>query len=364
LLEVLDPAQNSQFRDHYLDLPFDLSAVLFIATANVMDTVPAALRDRLEVIDIPGYTEDDKLQIARRYLVPRQLEHNGLKPGQVKISDGALRRIVREYTREAGVRGLEREMATLARKTARAIVMGETTSVTVNNRVLGELLGPPRFLQEVIAREAEVGVATGLAYTPTGGDVLFVEARVVPGKGNLLLTGQLGDVMKESAQAALTYARARARALGLGSEDPLSDKDVHVHVPAGAVPKDGPSAGITMATAIVSALTRRPVDHAIGMTGEITLRGRVLPIGGLKEKVLAAHRAGLRCIIAPRENRRDLEEIPSRVRKQMEFVFVDHMDQVLSVALKPDVQPERAEVKPLRRSTRRVRDGVAAATGT
>jgi ATP-dependent Lon protease len=361
LLEVLDPAQNSDFRDHYLDLAFDLSSVLFIATANVMDTVPPALRDRLEVIDIPGYTEDDKLQIARRYLVPRQLTENGLTPDQVRISDAALRRIIREYTREAGVRNLEREIATVARKTARAIVMDEARSVTVSNRAIAEMLGPPRFQQEVATREDEVGVATGLAYTPTGGEVLFIEARAVPGKGSLTLTGQLGDVMKESAQAALTYARARGRALGLGSDDPLSNKDIHVHVPAGAVPKDGPSAGITMATAIISALTRRPVDHTLGMTGEITLRGRVLPIGGLKEKVLAAHRAGLRRVIAPRENRRDLDEIPPRVRSQVTFTFVDHMDQVLNAALKPEIQPERTEVKPLRRGTRRNADEVAAA---
>jgi ATP-dependent Lon protease len=360
LLEVLDPAQNSDFRDHYLDVRFDLSSVLFIATANVMDTVPPALRDRLEVIDIPGYAEEDKVQIARRYLVPRQLSENGLRPDQVKVSDSALRRIIREYTREAGVRNLERELATVARKTARAIVMGETPSVAVTNRTITELLGPPRFQQEVAERQDEVGVATGLAYTPTGGEVLFIEARALPGKGNLVLTGQLGDVMKESAQAALTFARSRSQALGLGTTDPLADKDVHVHVPAGAVPKDGPSAGITMATAIISALTRRPVDHTVGMTGEITLRGRVMPIGGLKEKVLAAHRAGLTRVIVPRDNRRDLEEIPPRVRKQIAFVFVDHMDQVLNTALKREIQPERSEVKPLRRGNRRAQDGVAA----
>jgi ATP-dependent Lon protease len=359
LLEVLDPAQNSDFRDHYLDVSFDLSSVLFIATANVLDTIPPALRDRLEVMDLPGYTEEDKLQIARRYLVPRQLAENGLDANRVSISQTALRRIIREYTREAGVRNLEREIANVARKAARAIVMGESPTVAVSARRVAELLGPPRFQQEVVAHEDEVGVATGLAYTPTGGEVLFVEARVVPGKGNLVLTGQLGEVMKESAQAALTYARARGRALGLGADDPLADRDVHVHVPAGAVPKDGPSAGITMATAIVSALTRRPVDHCVGMTGEITLRGRVLPIGGLKEKVLAAHRAGLTRIIAPRENRRDLEEIPARVRKEIAFTFVDHMDQVLNAALKREIRPERAEVKPLRRA--RAREGVAAA---
>jgi ATP-dependent Lon protease len=362
LLEVLDPAQNSDFRDHYLDVPFDLSSVLFIATANVMDTVPPALRDRLEVIDIPGYTEDDKLQIARRYLLPRQLAENGLEARQVRVSDSALRRLIREYTREAGVRNLEREIATVARKIARAIVMGEATRMTVSNRTVSEMLGPPRFQQEVATREDEVGVATGLAYTPTGGEVLFIEARAVPGRGNLVLTGQLGDVMKESAQAALTFARARGRELGLGTDDPLANKDIHVHVPAGAIPKDGPSAGITMATAIISALTRRPVDHCVAMTGEITLRGRVLPIGGLKEKVLAANRAGLTRVIAPRDNRRDLDEIPARVLKETTFTFVDRMDQVLNTALKREVQPERAAVEPLRRGTRRAQDGVAAAS--
>jgi ATP-dependent Lon protease len=362
LLEVLDPAQNSDFRDHYLDVPFDLSNVLFIATANVLDTVPPALRDRLEVIDIPGYTEDDKLQIAQRYLLPRQLAENGLESRQVRVSASALRRIIREYTREAGVRNLEREIATVARKIARAIVMGEATRMTVSNRTVAEMLGPPRFLQEVATREDEVGVATGLAYTPTGGEVLFIEARAVPGRGNLVLTGQLGDVMKESAQAALTYARARGRQLGLGSDDPLANKDVHVHVPAGAVPKDGPSAGITMATAIISALTRRPVDHGVAMTGEITLRGRVLPIGGLKEKVLAANRAGIAHVIAPRDNRRDLEDIPARVRKETTFTFVEHMDQVLNTALKREVQPERDDVEPVRRASRRAQEGVAAAS--
>jgi len=278
-------------------------------------------------------------------------EH-GLLLSQVRFADKAVYGIIREYTHEAGVRNLEREIATVARKTARALVMGEARSVTVSNRTITEMLGPTRFQQEVATREDEVGVATGLAYTPTGGEVLFIEARVVPGKGNLTLTGQLGDVMKESAQAALTYARARGRALGLGADDQLADKDVHVHVPAGAVPKDGPSAGITMATAIISALTRRPVDHTLAMTGEITLRGRVLPIGGLKEKVLAASRAGITRVVAPRDNRRDLAEIPARVQKQITFTFVDHMDQVLTAALKREVQPERAEVnvKSLRRT--------------
>jgi ATP-dependent Lon protease len=360
LLEVLDPAQNSDFRDHYLDVPFDLSTVLFIATANVLDSVPPALRDRLEVIDLPGYAEEDKLAIARRYLVPRQISENGLTAEQLKFSPGGLRLIIREYTREAGVRNLEREIATVARKAARAVVMGDSTAVTVTTRKVREMLGPQRFASEVAEHEDEVGVATGLAFTPTGGEVLFVEARIVPGKGTLVLTGQLGDVMKESAQAALTYARSRSHALGLGDDDPFADRDVHVHVPAGAVSKDGPSAGITMATAIISSLTRRPVDHCVAMTGEITLRGRVLPIGGLKEKVLAAHRAGLDRIIAPRDNRKDLEEIPQRVRKHITFTWVDHMDQVLNAALKREIRAERAQVKPVR-AGRRARDKVAAA---
>jgi ATP-dependent Lon protease len=361
LLEVLDPAQNFDFRDHYLDVPFDLSRVLFIATANMLDTIPPPLLDRLEVIDIPGYTEDDKLHIARRFLVPRQLHENGLEPGQLKISDAALRRIIRAYTREAGVRNLEREIATVARKSVRQIVMDGAAVVSITPRQLNEVLGPAKFQSEVAEREDEVGVATGLAYTPVGGEVLFIEARTVPGKGNFVLTGQLGDVMKESAQAAVTYARSRAAALGLSSDDPLADLDLHVHIPAGAVPKDGPSAGITLATAIISALTRRPVDHTIGMTGEITLRGRVLPIGGLKEKVLAAHRAGLRRIVLPRDNRKDLEDIPAHVRRQMTFTFVEHMDQVLNAALKREVRRERTEVRPFRRSPRRGREPVAAA---
>src|SRR6266542_2378218 len=358
LLEVLDPAQNSDCRNHYLDVPFDLSTVLFIATANVLDTVPPALRDRLEVIDLPGYAEDDKLQIAKHYLVPRQLAENGLTPEQLSFAAPGLRRIIRDHTREAGVRNLEREIATVARKAARAVVMGDAAAVNVTARKARELLGPPRFISEVAEREDEVGVATGLAFTPVGGEVLFVEARIVPGKGDLILTGQLGDVMKESAQAALTYARSRSAALGLGEADPFADRDVHVHVPAGAVSKDGPSAGITMATAIISALTRRPIDHCVGMTGEITLRGRVLPIGGLKEKVLAAHRAGLDRILAPRENRKDFEEIPARVRKQITFTWVDHMDQVLNVALKREIRAERSTVKAVR--VRRTRDKVAA----
>jgi ATP-dependent Lon protease len=362
LLEVLDPAQNFDFRDHYLDLPFDLSAVLFIATANVLDTVPPALRDRMEVIDLPGYTEDDKVQIARRYLVPRQIQENGLEAAGLRISDAAVRAIIRSYTREAGVRNLEREIATTARKSARRLLMGEVKPpIVVGVRQVRELLGPPQVQAEVAERTDEVGVATGLAWTPVGGEVLFVEARIVPGKGVITLTGQLGDVMRESAQAALTYARSRAQALGLGTKDPLADRDLHVHVPGGAVPKDGPSAGITLATAIVSALTRRPVDHSIGMTGEITLRGRILPIGGLKEKLLAAERAGLRKVLIPRDNRNDLEEVPARVRKALQITPVEHMDEVLNAALRPEVRKEQPALVPARRrASRRPPEPVAA----
>jgi ATP-dependent Lon protease len=364
LLEVLDPSQNFDFRDHYLDVPFDLSRVLFVATANVLDTIPGPLRDRLEIIDIPGYTDEDKRQIARRYLVPRQLKENGLTADQLRITDAALLRVIREYTREAGVRNLEREIGTIARKLARRVAMNADNGPTVvTPRQVPDLLGPPRLIQEVAEREDEVGVATGLAYTPVGGEVLFVEASLVPGRGSLILTGQLGDVMKESVQAALTYARSRGTALGLGDGDPLDGRDIHVHVPAGAVPKDGPSAGITMATAIVSALTRRPVDHTVAMTGEITLRGRVLPIGGLKEKVLAAHRAGIKRIIIPRDNRKDLEEIPARVRRDLDFVPVENVDQVLNVALKRQVRPEKPAVRLARpRRTKTRTEEVAAAT--
>jgi ATP-dependent Lon protease len=361
LLEVLDPAQNNDFRDHYLDVPFDLSAVLFVATANVLDTIPPALRDRMEIIDIPGYTEDDKVQIARRYLLPRQLRENGLAPQTLRVSDTALRAVVRGYTREAGVRNLEREIATIARKSARRLLMGEITPpIVVGVRSIGELLGPPRVQSDLAERSDEVGLATGLAWTPAGGEVLFVEARVVPGRGNVVLTGQLGDVMRESAQAAATYVRSRAQALGLGNTDPLAERDLHVHVPGGAVPKDGPSAGITMATAIASALTGRPVDHTVGMTGEITLRGRVLPIGGLKEKLLAAQRAGLRQVLIPRENRRDLEEVPPRVRRALEITPVEHMDQVLNAALKTHIQPEAPRLTRVRQ--RRQREPVAASS--
>jgi ATP-dependent Lon protease len=340
LLEVLDPEQNHSFVDHYLDVPFDLSHVLFIATANVLDTIPGPLRDRMEVIEISGYTEEQKLHIATRYLVLRQLEEHGIAADQLEIEVGALRRIVNEYTREAGVRSLERQIAAVCRRVARRIASGETAKVTVVAEDIPEYLGTPRVRPDIAEKEDAVGVVAGLAWTPVGGDILFVEARAVPGRGNLILTGQLGDVMQESARAAHTFARSRAKALKLPTNF-YENTDIHVHVPAGAIPKDGPSAGVTMATAIVSALTQRPVARDVGMTGEVTLRGRVMPIGGLRDKVLAAHRAGLKRVILPQENERDLEEVPESVRSELAFIPVDHVDEVLAVALLPEKKPER-----------------------
>ncbi len=359
LLEVLDPAQNNDFRDHYLDVPFDLSAVLFVATANVLDTIPPALRDRMEIIDIPGYTEDDKVQIARRYLLPRQLRENGLEPQTLRISDAALRAVARGYTREAGVRNLEREIATIARKSARRLLMGEITPPIVVG-VRSDRRAARSTARAVRRRRAQRRGGRGDRARLDAGRGRGAVRRSArrAGRGNLVLTGQLGDVMRESAQAAATYVRSRAQALGLGNTDPLAERDLHVHVPGGAVPKDGPSAGITMATAIASALTGRPIDHTVGMTGEITLRGRVLPIGGLKEKLLAAQRAGLRQVLIPRENRRDLEEVPPRVRRALEITPVDHMDQVLNAALKTHIQPEAPRLTRVRQ--RRQREPVAA----
>ncbi len=330
MLEVLDPEQNSHFRDHYLDLPFDLSKVLFICTANQLETIPGPLLDRMDVIQLSGYTEDEKLGIARKYLVPKQLEAHGLTEEQLAIPDDVLRVVIREYTREAGVRNLERRIADLCRKTAREIAQNGATSVAVDEPRAREWLGPRRFPADPRKRTAEPGVATGLAYTPVGGDVLFIEATAYPGKGTLTITGQLGDVMRESAQAALSWVRAHSEQLGL-TEDWFSEHDVHIHVPAGAVPKDGPSAGITMATAIASLVRGIPVAEDVGMTGEITLTGQVLPIGGLKEKVLAAQRAGLKRIVFPRDNEPDLEEIPAETREALEFIPVDSIEQVLDV---------------------------------
>jgi ATP-dependent Lon protease len=343
LLEVLDPAQNSTFTDNYLMVPFDLSNVMFIATANYLDPIPPALRDRMEVISLPGYTEDEKLAIAQRYLVPRQIEENGLRPTQLKVPETTLRTIIRGYTREAGVRNLEREIGTLARKAARQIAKRQRTRVSVGPRQLEDYLGPIRFRASEAEGSDEIGVATGLAWTPVGGEILFVEAAVVPGNGQLILTGQLGDVMKESARAALTYARSRAAALGIDVEK-MEKQDLHVHIPAGAIPKDGPSAGIAMATAMISALSQRPIRRSVAMTGEITLRGKVLPIGGVKEKVLAAHRAGIQRVLLPDDNRPDLDEVPEHVRQELKIQFVGHMDEVLNAALLRVVKREQIRV--------------------
>ncbi len=332
LLEVLDPAQNHAFRDHYLDVELDLSQVLFVATANVADTIPAALFDRMEVIRFDGYTTDEKVAIARGHLWPRQVERNGLRDEEVAITDAGLRLVVTEYTREAGVRQLERELGRVLRKTATKIASaGQTTPVAIDRAAIVDALGRPKFFKEAAVRTAVPGVATGLAVTGVGGDVLFVEAASMPGKG-LVLTGQLGDVMKESARIALTYVKSHATELGI-DEGALEGREVHVHVPAGAIPKDGPSAGITMVTAIASLLTRRPVRSTIGMTGEVTLQGHVLPIGGLKQKVLAAHAAGLTEVIVPERNGPDLDDVPSDVRDHMRFHLVGSVDQVLALAL-------------------------------
>jgi ATP-dependent Lon protease len=338
MLEVLDPAQNSTFRDHYLDLPFDLSDVMFIATANILDPVPPALQDRMEVINLAGYTVDEKLHIAKRYLVPRQLEANGLKASQIEIADPALTAITDEYTREAGVRNLERQIGTVCRKIARQIAEGKADGkVKISAKRARELLGKRRFFAEQRRRTKDPGVATGLAWTPVGGEVLFVEATAVPGSGNLTITGQLGDVMRESAQAALSLVRGHAKEVAPDlPDDWFANHDIHVHVPAGAVPKDGPSAGIAMATALASLVSSRPVRNDVAMTGEVTLTGQVLPIGGLKEKSLAAQRAGIKQVIVPDRNEGDVEEIPERERAGLDFVYVDDIKDALDVALQSD----------------------------
>ncbi|MDQ5820962.1 MAG: endopeptidase La, partial [Actinomycetota bacterium] len=340
MLEVLDPEQNKTFRDHYLDLPFDLSRVLFICTANQLDTVPPALLDRMDVIQLSGYTEDEKLGIAKRYLVPKQLDAHGLQRGQLMFNQRALRMVIREYTREAGVRNLERRIAALCRKAATQIAKGRAKKLRVDEKRVREWLGAPRFPDEVRKRTADPGVATGLAVTAVGGDVLFFEAAAYPGEGKLVVTGQLGEVMQESAQAALSWVRSHAVQLGI-EPDWFSRHDVHVHVPAGAVPKDGPSAGVTMATAIVSLVTNRPVSDDVAMTGEITLTGQVLPIGGVREKVLAARRIGVHTIVLPKENEPDLEELPKELTDGLRFVLASGIDEVLEVALNGKVVPRR-----------------------
>jgi ATP-dependent Lon protease len=331
LLEVLDPEQNNSFSDHYLDVGFDLSKVMFITTANLLDPIPPPLRDRMEVLELPGYTEEEKLEITFTYLIPRQLEAHGLTPEQFTITPDAVRRLIASYTREAGLRNLEREIASLCRGAGREIVEGIKTRVEITPGDLAMYLGPPRFFREAALERPEPGVATGLAWTPTGGDILFIEVLRMPGKGNLKLTGQLGDVMKESAAAALSYIRARAPFLDI-VEDFFENSDLHVHVPAGAIPKDGPSAGLALLAALVSRLSDRAVKKGLAMTGEITLRGDVLPVGGIKNKVLAAHRAGIREVILPAQNAVDLEEIPASVRQDLIFHPVDRLDDALEIA--------------------------------
>jgi ATP-dependent Lon protease len=331
MLEVLDSEQNRSFRDHYLDLPFDLSKVLFICTANTVDTIPGPLLDRMDVITLAGYTENEKLGIAKRYLIPKQIEAHGLTTDRMALSDKALRLVVREYTREAGVRGLERRIADLCRKAARKVAEGYEGKIRVDERRVRAGLGARRYSGEVRRRTSDPGVATGLAYTAAGGDVLFIEAQAYPGKGRLTITGQLGEVMQESAQAALSWVRSHTQQLGV-PENWFAEHDVHVHVPAGAVPKDGPSAGVTMATAIASLVRGTPVSDEVGMTGELTLTGQVLPIGGVREKVLAAQRAGLKRVVLPRENEYDLDDLPAETRHELEFILVDSIEQVLEVA--------------------------------
>jgi ATP-dependent Lon protease len=331
LLEVLDPEQNSRFRDNYLGVDFDLSRVMFITTANMLDTIPGPLRDRMEIIQLPGYTEEEKLEIARRYLVKRQMEANGLKSGDpaienVKVADEALRSIIRDYTREAGVRNLEREIGSVFRAAAMRIAEGAAEKIVITESDLPAILGPRKFENEVAQRTSVPGVATGLAWTSVGGDILFIEASKVPGSGKLILTGQLGDVMKESAQAALTLARNFLH-------EAFDKVDVHIHVPAGATPKDGPSAGVAMFLALVSLLTGVPVRHDVAMTGEISLRGLVLPIGGVKEKTLAALRAGIATVMLPRRNEKDLEDVPAEAREKLQFVFLERVDDAVKAAI-------------------------------
>jgi len=334
LLEVLDPEQNYNFRDNYLDLAFDLSRVMFIATANSLEPIPAALRDRMEILELSGYTEEQKLHIARNYLLSKQLEANGLKKDELIVGDDVLRRIARDYTREAGVRNLEREIGSLCRKVAKQIAEGRETPISVTAEQLPEYLGRQRFFAEAAERIDRPGIATGLTWTPVGGEIIFIETAAMPGKeGQLTLTGQLGDVMKESATAALSYVRSNAVALGL-PQNVFEHQNVHIHVPAGAIPKDGPSAGVTMVTVLVSLASGRKVRSDVAMTGEITLRGKVMPIGGVKEKVLAAYRSGIRTVILPKKNEQDLlEDLPKELREEMHFVFVTDIREVLDAAL-------------------------------
>jgi ATP-dependent Lon protease len=341
MLEVLDPEQNSTFRDNYLAVPFDLSKVMFIATANMLDTIPGPLRDRMEVIELSGYTQEEKLEIAERYLVKRQLEANGLTAEQASLTEAAIRRIIADYTREAGVRNLEREIGSVFRNVAMRIAEASVDRVTVDAADVPAILGAPRFENEVAQRTSIPGVSTGLAWTPVGGDILFIEATRIPGAGRLILTGQLGDVMKESAQAALSLVKSRAKSLGI-DEAIFEKSDIHVHVPAGAIPKDGPSAGVAMFTALASLLTGRTVRSDTAMTGEISLRGLVLPVGGIKEKVVAALRAGIRTVLLPARNRKDFEDIPDEARRELRFHWLERVEDAIGLALEDGVREEAA----------------------
>ncbi len=338
LLEVLDPEQNKAFVDHYLDLDYDLSNVLFVTTANILDTVPPALQDRMEVIEFPGYLEEEKLEISRQFLIPRQLKQHGLEDPGIRFEDAALKMIIRQYTYEAGVRNLEREIANVCRKVARRVVEKKRYPKRITNRQVVEYLGPPRMLQEILQEDDEIGVATGVAWTAAGGDILFIEVNIMPGKGSLTLTGQMGDIMQESAQAALSYTRSLAGDLSI-NEEIFENTDVHIHIPEGAVPKDGPSAGAAMATALISAYTRRPIRRDVGLTGEITLRGRILAVGGIREKALAARRVGIKTFVMPKKNENDLQEIPKKLRQDLEFVLVERMHEVLDVTLLSQPSP-------------------------
>ncbi len=352
LLEVLDPEQNHSFSDHYLDVAFDLSKVMFITTANIVDPIPPALKDRMEILKLPGYTLEEKLHIARKFLIPRQIKENGLSNRLISFARESISNIISNYTREAGVRNLEREIASICRKIAKEVARGKAKPVKITARKVRELLGPARYFSEVRERKGEVGVATAVAWTSTGGEILFVEATKMRGKRNLTLTGQLGDIMKESAEAALSYVRSKAKDLKI--DDDFFDKyDIHIHVPSGAIPKDGPSAGITMAVALASLLSERPVDPEIAMTGEITLRGKVLPIGGVKEKVLAAKRAGIKGIILPDKNRKDLEDVPERARKGLRFAFIDQIDQAIEHALMDEKKRPGPKSKTKRRTDKK-----------
>jgi ATP-dependent Lon protease len=344
LLEVLDPEQNNAFADHYLEIPYDLSNVMFVATANIADPIPPPLRDRMEILEIPGYTRREKLAIAKQHLIPKQLEEHGLSTDQLVITDEAVEELIEHYTREAGVRSLERTVASVIRGVAVKVAEGDKSARTIKTEEdLREFLGPIKFTSEVAERTEETGVVTGLAWTSVGGEILFIEVTKMYGSGKMQLTGQLGDVMKESAHAALSYVRTNAEKYGI-PRDFLEKSDVHIHIPAGGMPKDGPSAGITMFTAIVSLLTGIRVRHDVAMTGEISLRGRVLPIGGVKEKTLAAHRAGIKRVIMPERNKADLEEVPKEIRDELEFVFVNKLDEVLQAALESQPQPSQAYV--------------------